>query len=141
MLDYVVVPRKNPQTKKVKYYPALAPVKPIPVREIIENISTRCTVNRADVKAVIIALEEVILDHVLHGHSVRLGDLGSFRPTIKSAGSLTKEEVTAQNIAALRVRFNLGSTLRNETRLSSPRVQFRKHEKTKSASPAPNPGP
>lgn len=137
MLDYVVVPRKNPQTKNVKYYPSLISVKPIPVREIIENISTRCTVNRADVRAVIIALEEVILEHVLHGHSVRLGDLGSFRPTIKSSGSLKKEDVSARNVSALRVRFQPGATFHNELRLTSPRVMFRDFEKTKSLNPDP----
>lgn len=139
MLDYVVIPRKNPQSKKVKYHPSLISVKPVQIREIVENISTRCTVNRADVRAVIIALEEVILEHILHGHSVRLGDLGSFRPTIKSSGSEKPEEVGVRNISALRVRFNPGATLRNSLRLTSPRVVFRDFSKKKSEDPAPSP--
>lgn len=111
MISYVVRAKKNPVTQVVKYYPQVAPVKPLHLDDIAEKISAQCTVTEHDVKAVLSALQEQILIALREGNSVRLGDLGSFRLTIKGKACNTKEEVTVDAIERLRVRYTMSARL------------------------------
>lgn len=56
--------------------------------------------------------EKILIRLLLEGHSVQLGDWGSFHLTCNSEGSDTKEEVTAQNIKNLNIRFIPGKELK-----------------------------
>jgi len=91
----------------VKYYPAVALSKePMKLEAIIGEIVEATGVTRPDVKAVIAALEQRIVAAMRDSKSFRLGDLGSFRPTIQATGGCDKaEDVTVDNIRAVRVRF------------------------------------
>ena len=86
MLKYRTVPRKNPQTKEVKFYAQLEHVTPMTLDALAKDISDSCTLTLHDVKAVISALEEHISKALRYGKSVRLRDLGSFYPTLSSDG-------------------------------------------------------
>ena len=57
-------------------------------------------------KAVLDALQNVTLRLVSEGQSLRLGDLGSFRPTLTSKGKDAPEQVKASDIKSVRVRFS-----------------------------------
>ncbi len=124
MIKFNVVSRKNPITKEVKYYAAIAPVTPVTLDDITRRIVANCTVTEHDVKAVLSALQEQLVEVMLEGNSVRLGDLGSFRPTIGSAGKATREEVSSADVRRLTVRFRAGSRLHSELALTSTRVRF-----------------
>jgi len=87
MLTYHIVRRKHFKTGKLLYYPQLVTPVADDHMHIIERIEKKCTLASADVKAVVDALEVEIIDSLRQGRSVRLGDLGSFRPTLRcSAG-------------------------------------------------------
>ncbi|MDY4030279.1 MAG: DNA-binding protein, partial [Alloprevotella sp.] len=73
--------------------------------------SKTCTVTEHDVKAVLSALQEQVIYSLSDGHSVRLGDLGSFRPTLSVYTFDTPEEVTAAGIKHVRTRFTPGTRL------------------------------
>lgn len=126
MMNYRVVAKKNPVTKEVKYYAQLAPVTPIGLDNLAETISKQCTVTIHDVKAVISALEEHILRIVTDGKSVRLGDLGSFHPTLCSTGVDVPDELTADKIHRVRVRFRCSAGMRNGLLPSSSAISFRR---------------
>ncbi len=125
MLKYNVVPKKNPQDKSVKYYASLAQVKPVKLAELAENISRECTVTIHDVKAVLSALEEQLIFQLREGNSVRLGDLGSFRPTLRSEGVELAEDFTAAKIKHVNIRFYGSSNLRYNLGRNHPSVQFK----------------
>lgn len=108
--------KKNPQTGDTKYYAQVAATQPVTLREIVRDIEKQSTVSSADIKAVLDALQYVIARHVSDGHSVRLGDLGSFRLTVTSIGTPAPGEVTAANIKRTRVQFAPGGALREMTR-------------------------
>jgi predicted histone-like DNA-binding protein len=55
--------------------------------------------------------EQILIRLLLDGHSVQLGDWGSFHLTCNSAGVETKAEVTAANIKNLNIRFTPGNEL------------------------------
>lgn len=106
-MEYKVQPKKNPHTGTVKYYPAVALSKePVKLEAIISEIVEATGVTRPDVKAVIAALEQSIISTMRDSKSVRLGDLGSFRPTIEATtGCATAKEVGTEHIKAVHVRF------------------------------------
>lgn len=132
MMNYRVVGRKNPVTKKVKYYPTLLPVTPINGRQVIARIEKKCTLASADVKAVLDALETELIDCLQMGMSVRLGDLGSFRLTLRSSGSAKEEDVTAANIKSVHVVFTPSAGLRRAMNVRKGVVRF-----SKQVGPAP----
>ena len=111
MINYQVIPRRHLQSGKKYYYAQIAKVQPFGIDAIIEVISVRTTIASADVKAVLDALQNVTLRLVSEGQSLRLGDLGSFRPTLTSKGKDEPEQVKASDIKSVRVRFTRGAWL------------------------------
>ncbi len=122
MLKYNLISRKNPITKEYAFHASLIPVVPITLKTLAQEVSDTCTLTVHDVKAVISALEERVYKALRNGQSVRLGDLGSFRPTVHSASAATEEDFTMENIRGLKVRFVPSSKLRYEMSLSNPNV-------------------
>ena len=126
MIKYVIRSKKNPQKKDVvKYYPQMAPTTPLSLDQIIKRVEKRSTVSSADVKAVLDALQYEVIEALASGSTVRLGDLGSFRLTMKSEGAATAAEAKqkgAQLIKRVNVQFTK-STTRRDT-LSVPLLDF-----------------
>jgi len=108
MIKYVIQAKKNPIKGTVKYYPQMASSTPMTLAQIVKRIEKRSTVSSADVKAVLDALQYEVIDALQNGYSVRLGDLGSFRVTIKSEGEETATEAKkrgAELIKQVNVQF------------------------------------
>ena len=57
-----------------------------------------CTVNGADIRAVLYALVDAMQSSLSNGQAVRLGELGSLRVSIGSDGKATEKEVNASSI-------------------------------------------
>lgn len=56
MINYKAVQKRNPQTKELKWYPAIVLSNPVLLDELTELIALNCTVTEHDIKAVISAL-------------------------------------------------------------------------------------
>lgn len=115
MIKYVIRAKKSPIAKSVKYYPQMAPTTPVTLAQIVKRIEKRSTVSSADVKAVLNALQYEVIDALQNGNSVRLGDLGSFRLSIKANGSVTSAEakkVGANAIKAVNVQFTKSTVMK-----------------------------
>ena len=125
MFDYQIKAVKNPMTKATVYSASLVPVTPLTLADMAEKISSKCTVTVHDVKAVVSALEEEIGAALLNGNSVRLGDLGSFRPTLRCKAADTKEAFKLSNIKSVNIRFTKGTKFRTDFKPSSQKVKFR----------------
>ena len=112
-VTYSVVPRYNPADKEAapKYYARAQANGDISVREMSERIQQSCTVHKADVQAVLLALEDVIIDALKGGEIVRLGDLGTFQIGISSKGAETEEDYDASLIKKARINFRPGLAL------------------------------
>ena len=83
----------------------------VSIREMSERIQQTCTVHKADVQAVLLALEDVITDALKGGEIVRLGDLGTLQISISSKGAVTEEEYDASLIKKARINFRPGVAL------------------------------
>ena len=124
MIPVIVVSKKKPGTDEKKFYMQVAPTVPITLEQVARNISGRCTVTETDCLAVLNALQTEIITAMLSGNSVRLGQVGSFRPTVSSTGEMAAKDVTVGSVRCVRTRFTPGSRLRAALRLNQPDVRF-----------------
>lgn len=86
------------------------------LEQIVKRVEKRSTVSSADVKAVLDALQYEVIEALEAGNTVRLGDIGSFRLTIKSQGVKTAAEAKkkgAQLIKQVNVQFTKSTTMRD----------------------------
>ena len=128
MIKYNVIPFKKPGTETILYRAQITPGVPIKVDALAEEISNECTVTVHDVKAVLSALDQHITSALLNGHSVRLGDLGSFHITLRSNSTPTRDEFTVDNITSIGIQFVGSREMRYELSPASPRVNFQQTE-------------
>ena len=112
-VSYSVSPRVKPgdKTAPPKYYGHVQANGDVSIREMSERIQASCTVTKADVYAVLVAMEDVIIEALKGGEIVRLGDLGSFQIGISSKGALTEEDYDTSLIKKARINFRPGTAL------------------------------
>ena len=112
-VTYSVVPRYNPGEKNTppKYYAQAQASGDVALREMSERIQQSCTVTKADVCAVLVAMEDVIIDALKSGEIIRLGDLGTFQIGVSGKGTLTEEEYDSSLIQKARINFRPGIAL------------------------------
>ena len=114
-VNYTVVPKINPRDREseAKFYGNVKSSGDINIREMAERIQGSCTVTKADVYAVLVALEDVISESIQKGEIVRLMDIGTFRVGISTKGALTEEEFSEALIKKAHIIFRPGSILQN----------------------------
>ncbi len=114
MISYVTRAARNAATQEVRYYPAAVLNGTMKLADVTAEVEKRSTVSSADVKAVLDALQYEVKQALSNGHTVRLGDLGSFRPTVVAQGQDEKRFVSVSDIKHLRVRFTPSASLQAE---------------------------
>ena len=112
-VKYSVIPKINPRDRESepKFYAQARMSGEVSLREMCDRIQQSCTVTKADVHAVLVAMEDVFVDALKGGEIIRLGDLGTFRVSLSSKGSLTEKEYTSSLITKSRIIFRPGSVL------------------------------
>lgn len=113
MIKFTAQIRKSPSTGEALYYPAVAATTPVKLKEVVSQIEKYCTLSDSDIEAVLLSLEEVVASFLKQGRTVRLGVLGSFRPTLAVKESKEEEsQVKASDVSHVRCRFTPSSTLK-----------------------------
>ena len=136
-LTYSVVERKDPNTPDIegKYYAQAQARGEAGIRELSQRIQQSCTVTRADVMAVLIALEDVVADSLANGEIVRLGELGSLQVSLRGKGATSPEEYHDGLIEKGKIIFRSGETL--TTMLGSLKYQKVEQKYKKKEEPLP----
>lgn len=129
MIHYKVQEKKSPRTGTSKYYVQIAPTVPVTRSAIISQIEKITSLSSSDVKACLDALEYCITEAMKEGKSVRLGDLGSFRPTISSFGTTERNKANSTLIRFVRVRFTMSGQMGLD--LQPERLEFALHKNVK----------
>ena len=130
-VKYSVIPRINPRDRESepKFYAQARMSGEVSLREMCDRIQQSCTVTKADVHAVLVAMEDVFVDALKGGEIIRLGDLGTFRVSLSSKGSLTEKEYTSSLITKSRIIFRPGSVLSDAlTNLSFSKLTEKKED-------------
>lgn len=122
MIQFVTKGKKNPINKTIRFYAQIAPVEAVSLDDIVAEIEHSTTLSEADIKATLVALQYHIIRHITGGRAVRLGDLGSFRPTMTSRGVTEAKDVTAAQISSVRCRFTPSARMKKE--LQTDRLRF-----------------
>lgn len=98
--------RANPQDpSEKKWYAKAISNGTVDTESLTRQISTRCTVTRHDVKAVLSALQELIGEYISMGCAVRLDDIGIFRLELQGRGCPKAEDYTSSLIENTMLRF------------------------------------
>lgn len=84
MISWNKIQRRQPTNGSLRWYPTIVLNSTATADDVILGVQEKCTLTKVDIKAVLIALEEVIIEQLKLGNSVRFGNLGSFRPTLKT---------------------------------------------------------
>ena len=142
-VSYIVVPRKNPmhQEQEPKFYMRAHATEYIGVTEISKRIEKECTVTRADVMAVLTALEDVIADAISQGQVIKLGELGTFKLSISSKGAEDEKNVNGSLVTGQRILFRPGSVILKALKsLSFSRYTLPREEDEEELTPEPENG-
>lgn len=113
-LQFYPIGRKNPrQTSQVKYYAQKATYSNIPTKVLLRRITENTAVPAGVVRAAVNAIVDSVANFVCNGHSVKLGDLMSLRPTVQCHGAETVVKFTAANVKRVMLRVAWGSNVVN----------------------------
>ena len=99
--------------------------------DIERSIAFATTLTRADVRACIVALTDIVEGYLQDGFAVDLGELGMLSLMISSRQLLKEEDVSAQTLRAPRVRYFPKSKIRQAARAASLSVDNPKAKGTK----------
>lgn len=94
---------------KPKVY-VMAPMKAqqVPFDKLLDEVSSSCGVGRAQVKASVEALLDRMGLFMDYGMSIKLGDFGSFKPTISAKAQDSAEDVDASTVRRRKIIFTPG---------------------------------
>ena len=100
------MPKKDPQKGTIKTYAQMAPVDYVDIDDVTKYLVDLSSLSEGEVASVLVLLQKYIIDVLASGRSIRLGDLGSFRPTLTSYGVEAGEEFVPEAlIKKVNVRF------------------------------------
>lgn len=94
---------------------------------IIDDIVMATTLTKADISALLTSLEDVLKSHLSQGRSVRLGCLGSFRPTILTKSAESTDLCAKQPISGINCVYTPSTFLRRY--LGKDFVKFKEYKK------------
>ncbi len=108
------ISRKNPMKPEEapKWYPVQNSAGMVDEDRVAELIADETTLNPTEALMAIRQLRKVAQRLLLDGHSVKLGNWGTFAVTLKTHGAPTKEAVKAENIDKVNINFQAGEDLK-----------------------------
>ncbi len=87
--------------------------------ELCKEIERISTVSEADVMATLIALVSIVPDKLADSKIVRIGELGTFRPSVSSQGHDEEKEVSGRSIKGNKVLFRPGKRIARAMKAAS----------------------
>lgn len=108
------IKRKNPKTGRVAWYLQKRKYDTISSKELVEAMARNTGIPVAKVAMATDAIVKQLKNFLLNGHSVNIVGLGTFSPRIKSRPSNTKDEVSADNVKALLLKFRPQTDIRED---------------------------
>ena len=114
-IKYKVIQRGEPGVKgggTKKFYASANLTGEKTLADLTKDSEKMCTVNGADIRAVLYALVEAMQSSLSNGQAVRLGELGSLRVSVASEGKATEKEVNSSSIKNAKVIFTPGKDIK-----------------------------
>lgn len=120
-ITYKVIARPNPQDRTLpkKFYATAVSSGDSTLKKFGKRLEKRSGVSSIDVNAVLQSLLELMVEDVVDGETIRLGEFGSFAVTVSSEGSEKEEDVSSANIRGVKIVFRPGKDLKNALKTAS----------------------
>lgn len=118
MLKYRLIQRKDMSKDASEdaklYYPQLVNNGKVAFEALCEEVAEQSSLTSGDIKNCMDRLINCLVRHLQEGRTVDCGDMGSFRITIRSAGSINKDDYDATTMMRdPKVVYHPGKKLRD----------------------------
>lgn len=113
-IKFKVVERGQPGVSgggNKKWYASAVTDGEVGIDELVKQIEKFSALSEADIKGVIIALENVIQNALSDSKIVRLEKLGTLYPTLSSGGAATEKDFTQSLIKSVGVNYRPGKRI------------------------------
>ncbi|XOV93446.1 MAG: HU family DNA-binding protein [Bacteroidota bacterium] len=113
---YKSVPKGQPGVVgggTIKYYAGIVRQQPINMRKFANEIADRSTLTTTDVYAVLESFLERMNYHMEDGRIIRLGDFGSFSPSLSSKAEDEPGDVDEYTINKVKINFRPSKELQS----------------------------
>lgn len=113
-IKYTVIERGEPGVAgggKKKWYAQVQYDGEMTVDDLVSEIEKFSALSEADIRGVIIALENVIHKELVNGKIIRLDKLGSFYPSLSSRGADRESDFTVSYIKGAKVNYRPGKRI------------------------------
>lgn len=113
-IKYKVVEKAQPGVKgggTKKWYANVVNDGEVTIDDLVKQIEKFSSLSEADIRGVIIALENVVQEALSQSKIVRLERLGSLYPTLSSNGVDTEKEFNANQIKSIGVNYRAGNRI------------------------------
>lgn len=104
------IPGKPEEPKK--WYISLKTLGQIGEKEVARQIADETTLNPKEAEMALAQLEKILIRLLLDGHTVQLGDWGSFYLTLNSTGTDTEKDASPARVNSINIRFKPGKELK-----------------------------
>lgn len=88
------------------------------IDELSKEIEKFSALSEADIRGVIIALENVIVNEIVNGKIIRLDKLGSFYPGLSSDGAAKEAEFNVSMIKSAKVNYRPGKRIQDALKVA-----------------------
>ena len=126
---YEVVPKGQPGVVgggTIKYYAKIVRQEPINMREFADEIAERSTLTTPVVYTMLECLLDRMQYHMKAVRPIKLGDFGTFSPSLSSRPEDVPGDVNKDSISKLRILFRPGKVLSSRLKV----LDFRKMRKS-----------
>ncbi len=114
-----VITKRNPKEplEDPKFYASAIHGEKVDLNKLATIIANRCSLRRADVHGVLIALMDAIPDELIEGNIIALGDLGTFCVNVKSDPADSLEELSPSKVKGLKLLYRPTKELKRKMRM------------------------
>ncbi|MGM0635966.1 MAG: HU family DNA-binding protein [Bacteroidota bacterium] len=114
MVPLKIEGRKNPMnpTADKLYYLRAVKRDYVDFDRLAYLIANQSTVREADCLAVLRALELNVIDQLMQGHIIQLGNLGNFQVGVRSEGTNTPENQHVRNVKTSHINYRPGKRIK-----------------------------
>lgn len=110
------VQKANPSNREEpkKYYLLPVYAGELTIKELAKALSEACTLNTADITAVLEALTTQMPWYLANGFIIQLGAMGRFKLSVHSRGQPEEKAVTTNDVTATKVIFTPSAAIKKE---------------------------
>lgn len=119
-----VISKRNPKEPETapKFYASAMHDAKVDLNGLATTVANRCSLRRADVHGVLVALMDIIPEELTEGKIVALGGLGTFCVNVKSDGAETVEELSPSAVKGLKILYRPTKELKKKMRMIDVRI-------------------